>query len=299
MFEGYSEFSIDTGETTICGVTGGAGPPLLLLHGYPQTHVMWHRVAPLLATDFTLVAADLRGYGDSGKPASVSDHASYSKRSMATDMVHVMQDLGHEKFFLAGHDRGGRVAHRLAIDHARRVSGLCVLDIAPTREMYANTDDTFARAYWHWFFLIQPAPFPEGLINADSDGYLKYKLNLGYGGLDNFDESALEEYLRCYRNPETVRASCEDYRAAAGIDINHDNDDGDYKLTCPLQVLWGQHGIINRCFDAEALWKQRAESVTVAELPCGHYLAEELPNETAEHMRTFFLALDVAASHSS
>ena len=294
MFEGFSQFSIDTGETTICGVTGGAGPPLLLLHGYPQTHAMWHRVAPLLVNDFTLVAADLRGYGDSGKPASVSDHSSYSKRAMAADMVDVMQDLGHEKFFLAGHDRGGRVAHRLAIDHGERIAGLCVLDIAPTREMYANTDDAFARAYWHWFFLIQPSPFPEGLINADSDGYLKYKMNLGFGGLNAFDQNALDEYLRCYRNPETVRASCEDYRAAAGIDIKHDDADGEFKLTCPLHVLWGEHGIINRCFDAEALWNKRAESVTVAELPCGHYLAEELPEETARHMKTFFLSLEAS-----
>jgi len=297
MFNNFSQFSIDTGETTICGVTGGAGPPLLLLHGYPQTHVMWHRVAPLLAADFTVIAADLRGYGDSGKPPSTDDHSSYSKRVMAADMVYVMQDLGHEKFFLAGHDRGGRVAHRLAIDHSEKIAGLCVLDIAPTREMYSNTNDAFARAYWHWFFLIRPSPFPEGLINADSDGYLKYKLNSGYGGLSVFDPNALEEYLRCYRNPETVRASCEDYRAAASIDIEHDNDDGDYKLTCPLQVLWGEYGIINRCFDAKALWQERAESVSVAELACGHYLAEELPEETANYLKTFFLPLKSSALH--
>lgn len=268
--------------------TGGKGPPLLLLHGYPQTHVMWHLVAPLLAQHFTVICADLRGYGDSSKPAGDPAHATYSKRAMAADMVSVMSALGHERFFLAGHDRGGRVAHRLAADHSQRVEKLAVLDIAPTREMYRDTTEKFARAYWHWFFLIQPHDFPERMILADTDAYWLRKSTTGSTTADVFAPAALEEYLRCFRDPACVHASCEDYRAAASIDIQHDNDDGGRKLPMPMLAIWGAKGAVGACFDPLALWRERADHVSGFALPGAHYLAEELPQEVAEALKVFF-----------
>ena len=288
LFPGFRMLDVETSGTTIRLRTGGSGPPLLLLHGYPQTHALWHRVAPRLAERFTVVAADLRGYGDSGKPATAADHAPYSKRAMAQDMAEVMTALGHETFFLAGHDRGARVSHRLALDHADRVRKLAVLDIAPTREMYRDTGDLFARLYWHWFFLITPAPFPERMIGADPDAYWLKKCGSGSAGLSPFTPEALAEYLRCFRDPATVHASCEDYRAAATIDIAHDDADGGRKVACPLLVLWGKAGVIEKCFDALALWRERAAAVRGHALPGGHYLAEELPGEVADELERFF-----------
>ena len=282
-------FDKNGGELCIHGVVGGAGPPLLLLHGYPQTHVMWHRVAPRLAEHYTVVAADLRGYGASGKPAGGADHAPYAKRAMADDMVQLMSALGHERFYVCGHDRGARVAHRLAIDHPGRVERLMTLDIAPTREMYRHTDDAFARAYWHWFFLILPAPRPEEMIGADSDRYFRHKCGSGAAGLSVFDPVALEVYLEAFRNPATIHASCEDYRAAATIDLVHDDADDEPGVTCPLRVLWGEHGIIGRCFDPLALWRERAREVSGHALPGGHYLAEECPDEVLAEMCAFFI----------
>jgi haloacetate dehalogenase len=267
---------------------GGEGPPLLLLHGYPQTHVMWHKVTPALARHFTLVAADLRGYGASSKPPSRPDHASYSKRAMAADMAALMTALGHETFHVAGHDRGGRVGHRLALDHAARVRSLAVLDIAPTREMYAGTTDGFARAYWHWFFLIQPAPFPETLIGADPDAFWRKKCGSGSAGMTPFARDALQAYLHAFRDPEAIRASCEDYRAAADIDIAHDDADGDMRLACPLLALWAEKGAIEAHFDCLDLWRRRAGDVRGQALPGGHYLAEELPDLVARHLIAFF-----------
>lgn len=249
---------------------------------------MWHKVAPRLATHFTVVAPDLRGYGQSGKPATTENHAPYSKRAMAADMVSVMRELGHRLFGIAGYDRGGRVAHRLAADHPDVADRLAVLDIAPTREMYANTSDGFARAYWHWFFLIQPAPFPENLINQNSDRYFRYKCGAGSAGLSPFTDAALESYLAAFRNPDTVHASCEDYRAAASIDILHDDADGEHKITCPVQVLWAKQGVIDAHFDPLALWWQRATDVSGEALPDGHFLAEELPNQVSQHLIDFF-----------
>lgn len=289
LFPGFRMEDVTTSGTTIRLRTGGSGPALLLLHGYPQTHVLWHKIAPRLAGRYTVVAADLRGYGDSGKPETTADHAPYSKRAMALDMAEVMTALGHERFFLAGHDRGGRVAHRLALDHADRVRKLAVLDIAPTREMYRGTTDAFARAYWHWFFLITPAPFPERMIGADPDAYWLKKCGSGSAGLTPFAPAALAEYLRCFRDPAVIHGSCEDYRAAAAIDIAHDDADGDRKLACPLRVLWGQNGVIESCFDALALWRQRAADVSGRALPGGHYLAEELPEAVAEEFERFFV----------
>ena len=288
MFEGFRRFDHDCGEAVIHGVTGGSGPPLLLLHGYPQTHAMWHKVAPALAESFTLVAADLRGYGRSSKPPTAPDHAPYSKRAMAADMVSVMAALGHEKFRVGAHDRGARVAHRLALDWSDRVERLAVLDIAPTREMYRATTDGFARAYWHWFFLIQPAPFPERMIAADPEAYWRKKCGSGSAGLTPFTEAALEDYLTAFRNEATIHATCEDYRAAATIDIAHDDADGGRKLACPLLALWGKTGAIEAHFDCLDLWRQRAENVAGEALPGGHYLAEEVPDLVADRFLRFF-----------
>ena len=288
MFEGFEAQDVACESARIHCVTGGSGPALLLLHGYPQTHAMWHKVAPLLAPHFSLVAADLRGYGASSKPPSDPDHLAYSKRAMAADMAELMARLGHERFFLAGHDRGGRVAHRLALDHPDRVRRIAVLDIAPTREMYAHTTDGFARAYWHWFFLIQPAPFPERMIGADPDAYWLKKCGSGSAGLSPFTPEALRRYRDAFRDPDVIRASCEDYRAAASVDLLHDDADGDRKLTCPLLALWGANGAIEAHFDCLDLWRRRAEDVRGRPLPGGHYLAEELPETVAAELASFF-----------
>ena len=289
MFDDFTKIRITTQGAEIAAVTGGSGPPLLLLHGYPQTHVMWHKVAPLLAQNFTVVAADLRGYGASSKPATDARHAPYSKREMAADMVQVMSELGHDAFFLCGHDRGGRVSHRLAADHSSRVWKLAVLDIAPTREMYRNTTEEFARAYWHWFWLTLPAPLPERMICADPEAFHTYKCGHGSAGLKPFTEDAWEAYLTAIHAPSTVHAMCEDYRAAATIDIEHDDADNGRKLPMPVLALWGANGVIERCFDCLALWRERAENVQGRALPGGHYLAEECPELVHAELKSFFL----------
>ena len=288
MFDGFQAFDVDCAGIAIHGVCGGSGPPLLLLHGYPQTHAMWHKLAPLLEPHFTVIAADLRGYGRSGKPDAVPDHASYSKRAMAADMVQLMAHLGHERFAICGHDRGGRVAHRLAMDWPDRVSRMALLDIAPTREMYANANDVFARAYWWWFYLIQKAPLPESMIGGDPEAYWKMKCGAGTAGLAPFSDEALADYLECFNNPATIHATCEDYRAAASIDIMHDDADGERKIECPLLVIWGKYGVIETCFDALALWRQRASNVSGFALPAGHYLAEEIPDQLYPCLQQFF-----------
>ncbi|TAD91560.1 MAG: alpha/beta hydrolase [Alphaproteobacteria bacterium] len=260
----------------IHAVVGGDGPPVLLLHGHPQTHAMWHRVAPVLARDYTVVCADLRGYGDSLKPRGGGDHSRYAKRRMAADMVAVMADLGFQRFRLVGHDRGGRVAHRLARDHRSTVSHLAVLDIAPTLAMYEATDRRFATAYWHWFFLIQPEPLPETLLAGNPAAYLTTML--GRAGQGVIDPRALADYLRCNTTPDAIHAMCEDYRAAASIDLDHDREDLAQPLTIPLLVLWGADGVVARCFDPIEMWGAVALSVTGHAVPTGHYLAEEDPD---------------------
>ena len=287
MFEGFETFNIDCDGVTIHGVVGGEGPPLLLLHGYPQTHVMWHKLAPRLSQSNTVVAADLRGYGQSGKPASTPDHSSYSKRAMATDMVALMSQMGHQRFAICGHDRGGRVAHRLAMDWPDRVEKMILLDIAPTREMYKNTDQEFARSYWWWFYLIQDAPLPENMIGADPRGYWLASCGNNSAGLEPFSDEAMAHYLKYFDDPSAIRASCEDYRAAASIDIAHDNEDGGRKVDCPILVIWGEDGVIERCFDALSLWRQRASEVTGFAMPGGHYLAEENPEALYAHIQSF------------
>lgn len=288
MFEGFEPFRIKTSGAEIAGRVGGAGTPLLLLHGYPQTHAMWHKVAPALAAHFRVVVADLRGYGDSTKPPSDADHSPYSKRAMAKDMVEVMQALGHDTFAVCGHDRGGRVTHRMAVDHPSNVTRCAVLDIAPTREMYRHTDLTFARKYWHWFWLTLPAPFPERAILADPLDYLARKCGSWGKSGGFFAPEAWAEYERCIQDPDTVRAMCEDYRAAATIDIAHDDADGGARMAQPLLAIWGQDGVIEECFDCLALWRERATDVRGFSLPGGHYLAEEHPEALIPHLVEFF-----------
>jgi haloacetate dehalogenase len=276
----------------ICARTGGAGPPLLLLHGFPQTHAMWRRVAERLAPHYTLVCADLRGYGGSTKPADAPGHAELSKRAMAADMRALMRSLGHERFGVLAHDRGARVAHRLALDAPEAVTRLLLIDIVPTLDMYERADRAFATAYYHWFHLIQPVPLPERMIAGDWRFYLHRKLaGWGTGGLAPFEPAALAEYERAFSDPATVHAMCEDYRASAGIDLEHDRAAraAGAKIACPLHVLWGERGVIHRLYEPLALWRAQCDGpVTGRTLPAGHYLAEELPQETADEARAFF-----------
>lgn len=281
LFPGFELRDVATErDVHIRVMMGGAGPPLLLLHGHPQTLAIWHKVAPALAGRFTLVLADLRGYGDSAKPAGAPDHANYSKRAMARDMLQVMNRLGHARFAVMAHDRGARVAHRLAADHGSAVSRLVLLDIAPTLAMYEQTSDAFARAYWHWFFLIQPAPLPERLIQADPAAYVRDLMGRRAAGLAPFDPRALAEYVRCAGLPGTAHGMCEDYRAAAGIDLEHDRADRDrgLRLAMPLLVLWGELGVVHRCFEPLHEWRRVAADVRGGPLACGHYIAEEAPD---------------------
>ena len=267
-------------------------PALLLLHGFPQTHVLWRRVAQQLSARYFLVMPDLRGYGDSFKPADEAEQAQMSKRAMAQDVVQLMQSLGHERFFLCGHDRGGRVSHRLALDHPQRVRKLAVLDIAPTLDMYGRTDMDFARAYYHWFHLIQPAPLPERMIAGDALPYLHTKLG-GWGGagLSIFEPQALADYERCF-TPATIHTMCEDYRASAGIDLAHDRHSRERgeKVACDMLVLWGERGVVQRMFQPLALWQaQCAGTVSGQTLPCGHYMPEECPTEVAQLLGQFMV----------
>ena len=270
--------------------TEGDGPPLLLLHGYPQTGYIWHKIAPRLARYFTVIVADLRGYGDSDKPPTSADHAVYSKRAMATDMISVMAELGYQRFFVAGHDRGGRVAHRLARDYPEAVERLAVLDIAPTTMMYDTTDMQFATSYYHWFFLIQPAPFPETLIGHDPKFFLESKMRQWGKDRSAITDEAFNDYLRCFSNPDTIHASCEDYRASASVDLEHDAADANLKLTMPLLALWGANGMVGNKYDMLAAWRDVAENVSGFAVPGGHYLPEEAPDETYRALLNFFTA---------
>jgi len=286
VFEGFERLSVETTGAVINLVRAGNGPPLLLLHGYPQTLAMWHRIAPQLAEHFTVVAADLRGYGASSKPEGGADHAGYSKRAMAQDQVEMMQRLGFDQFFLAGHNRGGRVGHRMALDHPERVKKLAVLDIVPTRTMFAQVNQYLATVYYHWFFLIQPFDLPERMIGADPEFFLhNFFSRLGAGTLA---PEAVAEYARAFRDPAVIHASCEDYRAAASIDLEHDAADVAAKVTCPLLVLWGAKGRIAPAFDVLATWRERATNVRGRGLPCGHYVPEEAPDETLQELLKFF-----------
>lgn len=290
ILAGFTDLRVTTSGTELQVACGGAGPPLLLIHGYPQTHAMWHKLAPRLAAEFSVVAPDLRGYGDSAKPPSDPEHLAYSKRAMAQDMAELMAALGFERFAVAGHDRGARVAHRLCLDHPERVTRAAVLDIAPTHTMFATADKAFGDAYYHWFFLSQPYDLPERLIGADPGYYLWKKLQKWGRDETAFTPAALAEYQRCFANPATIHATCEDYRAAATVDLAHDEADLGRKIACPLLALWGGKGFIARQYDVLAVWRQRAEDVRGRGLPCGHFLPEEAPEETYAELRAFFSA---------
>ena len=274
MFEGFEKLRVETTGAVINLVRAGNGPPLLLLHGYPQTLAMWHRIAPQLAEHFTVVAADLRGYGASSKPEG------------GADQVEMMQRLGFDQFFLAGHDRGGRVGHRMALDHPERVKKLAVLDIVPTRTMFAQVNQYLATVYYHWFFLIQPFDLPERMIGADPEFFLRnFFSRLGAGALA---PDAVAEYVRAFRDPAVIHASCEDYRAAASIDLEHDSADLAAKVGCPMLALWGAKGRIAQMFDVLTTWRERATDVRGRALPCGHYVPEEAPEETLHELLAFF-----------
>ena len=286
FFPGFERVRIATSGAEINGVVGGSGPPLLLLQGWPQTHLEWRHVAPELAKRFTVVATDLRGYGDSSKPPEGENHAGYSKRAMAQDQVEVMRKLGFERFAVAGHDRGGRVACRMALDHPQAVSRLALLDIVPTRTLYTQVSKELATSYFHWFFLIQPAPLPELLIAGQAEAFLR---NFAFRGLipGAIDETVFAQYLRCFTNPQTLHAMCEDYRAGASIDLEHDETDLATQLTCPTLVLWGVHGAMHRLFDVLETWRPRAPAAQGKALPAGHWLPEECPQEVAAALLAF------------
>ena len=270
---------------------GGSGPPLLLLHGNPQTHAMWNAVAPALAERFTVVCPDLRGYGGSLKPEATPDHAPYAKKEMARDMVQVMEHFGHRRFLVGSHDRGARVAHRLAIDFPDRVERLAVLDIVPTIEHFERADMAFALAYYHWFWFAQPHPFPEVLINAAPEAWFKAHTTRASDADWSFHPEALADYLAAIKTPEMIRGMCEDYRAAASIDLEHDRASraAGAKVQCPLLVLWGAEGKIGQWYDALAVWQQYCSGpVTGGPIASGHYLAEEAPEAVTARLRAFF-----------
>ncbi|GAP36634.1 Haloacetate dehalogenase H-1 [Piscinibacter sakaiensis] len=290
LFPGFVARQVPVAEgVSLRVLSGGEGPPLLLLHGHPQTHAIWHRVAPALARRFQVIAPDLRGYGESAKPPGGADHAAYAKRAMAADLVALMRAFGHARFDVLAHDRGARVTHRLALDHPQALRRAALLDIAPTLDMYAGTTEAYARAYWHWFFLIQPAPLPERLIEADPGAYVREVIG-NRVGLAPFDPRALAEYARCLALPGSAHGLCEDYRAAAGIDLEHDRADraAGRRVEAPLLVLWGAEGIVQRCFDPLALWRAVAREVRGQALPCGHYLPEEAPDALLAQVLPFF-----------
>ncbi|WP_297819497.1 alpha/beta hydrolase [uncultured Paraglaciecola sp.] len=289
MFTFYKTEKVAVNGININYRIGGNGPALLLLHGHPQTHAIWHKVADKLAQHFTVVAADLRGYGDSDKPVASDKSEAYSKRVMAKDQVELMKHLGFEHFSVLAHDRGARVAHRLAADHPSNVICMVLLDIAPTLAMYEQTNQEFARAYWHWFFLIRPAPFPESLIEADPENYLRSVMGTRSAGMSPFTEEVFSEYLRCLKLPGAATGICEDYRASAGIDLVHDKTDieAGHKVSCPLLVLWGKEGVVGRCFEPIVEWEKVAEQVTGHSLPSGHYIPEEAPELLLEQVLSF------------
>ncbi len=288
LLPGFVRRRIDAGGIAIQTAVAGRGPAVLLLHGHPQTLVTWHRVAPrLVDAGFTVVCADLRGYGDSDKPAGGAAHIAYSKRAMAADQVAVMRTLGFERFAVIGHDRGGRVAHRMALDHPAAIERIAVLDIAPTATMYARTDQAFATRYFWWFFLIQPYDLPERLIAGDPEFFLRRHLDAQVKTPEAIAPEVFQEYRRCYLDPATRHAICEDYRAAAGIDLEHDAADADRRVVAPLLALWGAKGTVGALYDVLETWRDKAVDVRGRALDCGHLLQEEAPDETTAELLAF------------
>jgi haloacetate dehalogenase len=288
MLEGFTHAQVQTSGARINLRYGGSGPPLLLLHGNPLTHVMWHKIAPRLAADFTVVATDLRGYGDSSKPDGGPDHAGYSFRAMAQDQLEVMDSLGFRDFAVCGHDRGARVAHRMALDRPERVTRVTFLDIVPTHHVLNHITKSWAVDSYHWFFMAQPYDYPEQMLIAYGlERYIRKKLDKKGVGMSGFTEEALAEYIRCC-TPENIHAVCEDYRAAVSIDLEHDEADLQRKLTIPVQVLWGERSHVNRSYRPIEAWRERAVDVRGRMLPCGHYPAEQVPDETYLELKSFF-----------
>ncbi|MGW8376778.1 alpha/beta hydrolase [Streptomyces sp. ODS28] len=299
LLAGFDRRTVDADGVRINVRTAGEGPPLLLLHGYPQTHLIWHRVAPELTDSHTVVLADLRGYGDSDKPPSDDEHTPYSKRAMAHDQVLVMRELGFERFAVAGHDRGGRVAHRLALDHPGAVSALAVLDIVPTLHTFQNADAGFGLGYYHWYFLAAGDGIPEHLIGKDPEFWVRTRMNARHHGGSPFDPEAMDAYVRCFSDPAAIHASCEDYRAAASVDLVHDEADAaaGRRITAPLLALWGEHGFVGRHYDVPGVWSRYAEDVRgAAALPSDHYVPEEAPEETVRELRKFLGGTEAAGA---
>lgn len=288
MFEGFSRTKINVGDVDISCVIGGSGPPLLLLHGFPQNKSMWARVAPKLAREYTVVCTDLRGYGDSSKPQCLPDLSNYAFRAMAADQLGLMRVLGFERFHLIGHDRGGRTGHRLALDHPAAILTLTVMDIVPTYAMFMDTNRKVASSYWHWYFLSQPYPFPERLIGNDPNFFYETCL-VGWGAtkISDFDGDMLADYRRSWRDLEMIRGSCADYRAAASIDLDHDAADIDRRISCPTLVFYGSTGQMAQLFDIPAEWHKRCGNSTVATLPGGHFFVDQFPDDTAQILSDF------------
>jgi haloacetate dehalogenase len=297
MFEGFKRSEIKTSGARIVTVVGGSGPPLLLMHGNPFTHASWHKMAPALAKEFTVVCTDLRGYGDSEKPPGGDDHSGYSFRAMAQDQVEVMEALGFRRFYAAGHDRGGRVLHRMCLDHSDKLARAAILDILPQHHILNHVTRAWGTFSWHWFFMIQPYDLPERMMGADPDFYITKKLAKTKQGLGFFGEEAMAEYKRCFRNPETIHAMCEDYRATFGVDLDMDTKDFDAgrRVTLPLLILWGATGGVGRNHKPAEIWPRYATDIRgMKALPCGHYLSEEAPQETTDALREFFTNGDLA-----
>ncbi len=288
MFANFQQKFINTSGATINVVKGGNGFPILLLHGYPQTYYMWHKIAHLLAEEFTVVATDLRGYGDSSKPKGEPDHSNYSKRVLAQDQVEVMAQLGYDEFYVVGHDRGARVGQRLALDYPEKVKKMILLDIIPTTKLYEETDKNFASAYYHWFFFIQPYPLPETLIHNNSDFFLRTCLERWGQNFSAFTSEALSEYYRCFRDWNTIHATCEDYRASASIDLEHDLSKTT-KIHCPLLILWGKNSFIGQNYELLPTWWSYGSNVRGTGIDCGHFLPEEAPEETYFAIRDFLM----------
>jgi len=287
LFRGFEQGSIKTSGATINYIAAGAGEPVLLLHGYPETHVCWHRIAPALANRYRVVCADLRGYGDSSKPEGLPDHSNYSKRAMGLDMVELMHSLDHRSFHLVGHDRGARVAHRLTRDHEASVRTLTVLDVSPTLKMFESTDLAFATAYYHWFMMLQPPPLPEKMLAGQVPFNILGRVGRAEPDLSSFDPEAIEAYVRAFADPRAIHASCEDYRAAGTIDLEHDRADRGRKIDTPVLALWGAQAVVGRMFDCLADWREVANKVTGRAIDCGHFLPEEAPQETLAEIERF------------
>lgn len=289
----FKEEKIEFDDIKINFKHGGKGEkPLLLIHGYPQNHNMWHKVVKELSNNYYIVCPDLRGYGKSSKPKGLENHSNYSKKVMAKDMIEVMNYLGFDKFYVAGHDRGARVVHRMCLDYEDKIIKACVMDITPTYHMFKNTDQAFATGYYHWFFLIQPDNLPENMIGSNPSYYLMEKLkrwsDKEVSFEEKFDENAVNKYIKSF-DEEGIHGSCEDYRAAATIDMNDDGKDRDRKINTPLLVLWGEKGFVNRTYNVLKVWEEYATNVQGKTLPCGHFLPEEKPQEVILELKNFFI----------